>query len=113
MSAAPVVTAFTVDRLTRAVIEAAGVWHEANRCLTDAGIALDAAIARGTPAEIAMMEHNKANAFTAAEYAYQQVNDLVKHTEKPKSWSEVAANGIRYLVTWSPWQKRASILPEN
>jgi hypothetical protein len=102
------------SRFEAAVIEAACVWHEASRNLTDVGNALETANEAGEERLAHMLEFAKDSAMTYAEYAFQQVRALVCAFEKPDSWEGLASNGMRYRVSWSAAPLcLISIIPQN
>jgi hypothetical protein len=102
------------SRFEAAVIEAACVWHEASRNLTDVGNALETANDDGDERLAHMLEFAKDSAMTYCEYAFQQVRALVCAFEKPDSWEGLASNGLRYRVNWSgPIIAQISIIPQN
>jgi hypothetical protein len=89
------------SRFEAAVIEAACVWHEASRNLTDAKNSLRGAKERGNEFEIAVQEYAVDSARTYAEHEYQQLHLLVCGFAKPDHWQGKASNGHYYLVKWS------------
>lgn len=102
------------DRLTRAVVEAAAVWHEAGRCLTDCENAIDAAHEADDTQTAAALEYSRASAITQREYAYQYVFLLVCGFVRPDTWEGLASNGLRYRVVWAgPLISQISIIPQN
>lgn len=104
----------SADRFTRAVLNAAGVWHDASRSLTDAENALANAREDGDDVSAAMLEYDRASRADHAEYAYQQVRTLVCGFRQADSWEGLAANGHRYRVVWSgPTLALLSIVPQN
>lgn len=102
------------DRLTRAVVEAAAVWHEAGRCLTDCENAIVTAHEADDTALAASLEYARLDAVTHREHAYQYVFILVCSFKHADSWEGLASNGLRYRIVWSgPIIGQISIIPQG
>jgi hypothetical protein len=102
------------DRLTRAIVEAAAVWHEAGRCLTDCEHAIETAHDAADTTTVDALEYSRASAITQREYAFQYVFILVCSFARPDAWEGLASNGQRYRVAWSgPIIGQISIIPQN
>lgn len=110
-------TAYSVsaaDRLTRAVVEAAAVWHEAGRSLTDCETAIANALDAKDTATAAQLEYARIGAVTQREHAFQYVYLLVCGHRSADYWEGLASNGMRYRIVWSgPAIAQISIIPQN
>lgn len=102
------------SRIKTAILEAACVWHEAGRNITDCEKAIENADEADDAAQSAALEYARLDAVAHREHAYWSVYTLVCGFSEPDEWKGVASNGMQYLVVWSAKPlNHVSIIPQS
>lgn len=102
------------SRIKAAILDAAGVWHDAGRNITDCETAIELATAADNEPLAAMLDYARLDAVAHREHAYWNVYTLVCGYAEPDEWEGTAANGMRYRVVWSASPlNHLSIVPQN
>lgn len=109
-------TAYNVhgSRIKAAILDAAGVWHDAGRNVTDCESAVELAKEADNEPLAVMLEYMRLDAVAHREHAFWNVYTLVCGYREPGEWEGVASNGMRYRVVWSgPRIAQISIVLQN
>ena len=102
------------SRIKAAILDAAGVWYEARRNVTDCENAIEMALDAGNDLLAVMLEYARLDAVAHREHAYWNVYTLVCGYAEPDEWEGIASNGVHFTVVWSgPAISQISIIPQS